>query len=95
MGPRVIVVVHEVLKARLSVFEILRLYSLPKLFFNRFPESLALAHRLRVMASRHDMLDALFAEHPFELRFSSPCKVLAPLIRQYFLRLPKALDATE
>jgi hypothetical protein len=59
IGPEVIVVINKVRHARARIIEIRRRSSLPELILHGFPKALALAHRLRMMASCHRVMDAV------------------------------------
>jgi hypothetical protein len=95
IGPEMIVVIHKVLESLSCLIEVKRAHPLPKLIPDRLPQALALAYRLRVMASRHHVLDSMLSKKLFEFGSPSPGKVLLSLVGKNLLRAPKALDAVQ
>jgi hypothetical protein len=88
----VVIVGDEVRQALARFFQVLRLYAAPEFFLHRLPETLALAHGLRVVAACYDVADALLDKQLLKAAFSPPCEVLASLVGQHLLGLAEALD---
>jgi hypothetical protein len=92
VGPKVIIVVDEMLEPLTRLLQIQRAHPLPKFIPNRLPQPLAFAHRLRMVASRHHVPYSLLGQKALEFGLASPGKILPPLIGEYFLRASKTLD---
>lgn len=94
MRPLEVVALDEERDALVAVGEVGKHRPRQKLVPERLPESLHLAHRLRVLRSALHVADAVQAELLLEVRLAAPRGVLPTLIRQHLLRLAVRRDAS-
>ena len=93
MRAEVVVESDPVAESALRLRQAVGPHPLPKLRPDRLPQSLALAHRLRVVRRRQHLTDAEAVQPLAEGRPPAPAVVLRALVGEDLLRLAESLDA--